>query len=151
MWIALNWIKKEIEKLTKRYKTTDPFKISDFKNIHVVYWDLHHETWGFYKYERRNRFIFINNNLDSHQQRYVCAHELGHALLHTKINTPFLKKNTFFSTDKIEIEANTFAVELLLPDEIIYEYKNTSLTIEEISSIYGIPKEVARLKKIEFL
>ena len=47
-------------------------------------------------------------------QRTVCAHELGHAVLHTHANTPFLRKNTFFSVDKLEIEANTFAALLLI-------------------------------------
>jgi Zn-dependent peptidase ImmA (M78 family) len=46
----------------------------------------------------------------------IAVHELGHAFLHQKANTPFLRKNTFFSDEKIEMEANTFAVELLVQD-----------------------------------
>lgn len=60
-----------------------------------------------------------NENVPEHLQAFVCAHELGHALLHRNINTPFLSKNTLFSIDKIERQANTFAVELLLPDNIL--------------------------------
>jgi len=136
----LNWIKREIEKITKRHNTNCPFEISEQKNIHVVHWDLHEEIWGFYRYERRNRFIFINDNLESYLKRYVCAHELGHAVLHTKINTPFLKANTFYSVDRIEREANEFAVNLLLYDKDLEDYETKYDVLRE----NGIPYEMER-------
>lgn len=80
-------------------------------------------------------------------QRFVCAPELGHAILHPGPNTPFLKKNTFFSIDKIEVEAKTFAVELLLTDESIYEFRDSNLSIYEICEMHGIPPEISHLKK----
>ncbi|MGR4027274.1 ImmA/IrrE family metallo-endopeptidase, partial [Bacillus sp. ZZQ-131] len=79
-------------------------------------------------------------------QRFVCAHELGHAVLHPKANTPFLRNQTFFSVDRLEIEANTFAVELLLTDEMIFAYENTHLSIQEVAEIHGVPSGFARLK-----
>lgn len=136
----MNWIKREIEKITKRHNTNCPFEISEQKNIHVVHWDLHEEIWGFYRYERRNRFIFINDNLESYLKRYVCAHELGHAVLHTKINTPFLKANTFYSVDRIEREANEFAVNLLLYDKDLEDYETKYDVLRE----NGIPYEMER-------
>ena len=137
----MNWIQREIDKIIKRHKTNCPFEISDQKNIHVVHWDLHEEIWGFYRYERRNRFIFINDNLDFYLKRYVCAHELGHAVLHTKINTPFLKANTFYSVDRIEREANEFAVNLLLCNENLQDYE----TKYDLMCKCGIPYEMERL------
>ncbi len=59
---------------------------------------------------------------------------------------PFLRNQTFFSVDRLEIEANTFAVELLLSDEMISEYKNTTLSIQDVAEIHGIPRGFARLK-----
>nr|WP_281250284.1 ImmA/IrrE family metallo-endopeptidase [Virgibacillus proomii] len=56
-------------------------------------------------------------------------------------------KSAFLSVDKIEQEANKFAVELLLPDKCIYEYVSTNITIEELALTYGIPKEICHLKK----
>ena len=50
--------------------------------------------------------------------------------------------------DRLEIEANTFAVELLLTDEMISAYKDTRLSIQEVAEIYGIPGGFARLKPI---
>lgn len=136
----MNWIKKQVNNIIKKHKTNCPFEVSESKKIHVVYWDLHSEIWGFYKYEKRNRFIFINDNLEYHRQRYVCAHELGHALLHTKVNTPFLQANTFYSIDKIEREANEFAVNLLLYDKNFQDYETKFDCLRE----NGIPLEMER-------
>lgn len=146
--IPLTWIKDVVQKLTKQYDTNDPYELASLKNIHVVFWDLHHEIRGFYKYDRRNKYIVINSNLNEASQKYVCGHELGHSQLHSRVNTPFLREKTLQSVDRIEVEANTFAVELLLPDAAIYEYKDSDLKFNEIASIYGVPEEVAHLKKL---
>lgn len=142
------WVKVIVENLTKKYGTNNPFAIADAMNIHIIEQDLHEEILGFYKYIRRNKFIFLNSNLSDLAKLFVCAHELGHSELHPRHSVPFLKRKTFFSIDKIETEANRFAVELLLPDEAIYEYKDSNISINEVASIYGVPEEVAHLKKI---
>ncbi|MGN4846306.1 ImmA/IrrE family metallo-endopeptidase [Bacillus cereus group sp. MYBK134-1] len=138
-------IKEYVMKIVKKHGTTTPFEIAKRKDIIVLFEDLGN-TLGFYNTYKRFKFIHINNRIDETTQRFVCAHELGHALLHPKANTPFLRNKTFFSVDRLEIEANTFAVELLLPDEMISEYQDTNLSIQEIAEIYGIPESFARLK-----
>ncbi|WHY27667.1 ImmA/IrrE family metallo-endopeptidase [Bacillus wiedmannii] len=138
-------IKDYVMKIVKKHGTTNPFEIAKRKDIIVLFEDLGN-TLGFYNTYKRLKFIHINNRIDETTQRFVCAHELGHALLHPKANTPFLRNKTFFSVDRLEIEANTFAVELLLPDEMISEYQDTNLSIQEIAEIYGIPESFARLK-----
>lgn len=67
-------------------------------------------------------------------------------MLHPKANTPFLRNQTFLSVDRLEIEANTFAVELLLTDNMISVYKDTHLSIQEVAEIHGVPGGFARLK-----
>ncbi|KAA0944119.1 ImmA/IrrE family metallo-endopeptidase [Sporosarcina sp. ANT_H38] len=142
------WIKEIVESLVEKYDTNDPFKIATAKNIYVFEQDLHEEILGFYKYIRRNKFIYINSNLGEEQKIFTIAHELGHSEIHHRLNTPFLKRKTLFSTDKIETEANIFAVELLLPDRVIYEHKDENLTLNEIANIYSVPSEVAHLKNL---
>lgn len=141
-------IKKIVLKLVKTYKTNNPFELAEFKNISVIPWDLHDDIKGFYRYVRRNKFIFYNKNIHEGEKNFVCAHELGHAVLHPKENTPFMRVNTLFSIDKIEVEANTFAVELLIPDNELIEYKH--LPMQDIAGIYGVPRDVAHLKKCDF-
>lgn len=142
------WIKEIVEELIKKYGTNNPFEIAKAKNIHIIETELHEEIFGFYKYMRRNKFIFLNSNLDKEEKLFTFCHELGHSEIHPKLSAPFLRSKTLISIDKIENEANRFAVELLLPDNAIYEYKDTSLSISEIANIYGVPTEVAHLKNL---
>lgn len=138
-------IKEYVLNIIEKYKTTDPFEIAKEKNIIVLFEDLGN-TLGFYNTYKRFKFIHINNQIDEITQRFVCAHELGHAVLHPKANPPFLRNQTFFSVDRLEIEANTFAVELLLTDNMISTYKDTHLSIQEVAEIHGVPRGFARLK-----
>lgn len=144
------WIKGIVNDMVKKHGTSNPFEIADLKNIKVIEHDLHPDILGLYKYIRRNMFIFINVNLDYKEKIFTCSHELGHSQIHPRLNTPFLRKNTLMSTNKIENEANRFAVELLLSDDQLNSYRDTDLSLEEIAAEFGIPKEVARLKIYNF-
>jgi Zn-dependent peptidase ImmA (M78 family) len=132
-------IHNTVSKIVKKYKSNNPFTIAKLKGIVLLYADLG-ETLGFYFYDSRIKFININNKLDENLQRFVCAHELGHAVLHPKSNTPFLKRQTLFSTDKIEREANEFAVHLLLHGENLEDYE----TKYDILRENGIPLGMER-------
>ncbi|MBM4762748.1 ImmA/IrrE family metallo-endopeptidase [Bacillus sp. B15-48] len=140
-------IKEIVQAITKKYKTNNPFELADYMGVNVIHWDLHEEINGFYKYDKRNKYIFINRNLDDPLQKFTCAHEFGHSQLHPRLNTPFLRKNTLYSTSRIEQEANTFAIELLVPDRIVHE--NYHSTIYEMATAYGIPEEVVQLKNFK--
>lgn len=142
------WIKEIVEDLIKKYNTSDPFEIAKAKNIYVFEMDLHEEISGFYKYIRRNKFIYLNLNLNKEDKIFTLSHELGHSELHNGINAPFLKRKTLFSVDKIENEANRFAVELLLSDKVITEHKDSGMTLNEVASLYCVPEEVTHLKSL---
>jgi Zn-dependent peptidase ImmA (M78 family) len=138
-------IKEVVRQLIKTHKSNDPFQIAKEKNIIILFAELG-TTLGFYSSYKRVQFIHLNNQLDEMMQRFVCAHELGHAVLHPKSNTPFLRANTLFSVEKLEVEANTFAVELLLPDEVIYQYRGTDVTIYDVAEMHSIPRQLVYLK-----
>ena len=139
--------KEVATRLMVKYGTSDPFVIAQQKDISVIYEELG-SALGYYNRYKRIQFIHINNNASESFQKFICAHELGHAILHSDANTPFMKKNTFFSIDRIEIEANTFAVELLLPDKVVYEHKDLNMTLNEVASLHCVPNEVAHLKSL---
>jgi Zn-dependent peptidase ImmA (M78 family) len=128
--------------MVKKHKTNDPFCIAEQKNIMILFNYLG-ETLGFFSTYKRAKFIHINNMLNRPLKRFVCAHELGHAILHPGINTPFLKANTLFSINRLEREANEFAVELLMPDDLIKEYN----TIQEAAAACEVPFEITQLKR----
>lgn len=136
-------IKKKAQQITRKYKETDPFKIAEHLGIIVRFADLG-KTWGFFATYKRVKIININTNISVSAQRFTCAHELGHALLHPHVPTPFLKKHTLFSIEKIERQANTFAVELLLPDSLFLEYEDTP--VQDLALIVGIPPGLEILK-----
>lgn len=135
--------KEEAEKLIKQYKTNNPFEIAEYKKIQLFYCDLK-GLRGVYRYYKRNKQIFINSTLPKHIQRLVCSHELGHSIFHTNLNTPFFESNTLFSKNKLEVQANRFAIELLLPDNLIIDYPE--YTIEQIARMEYLPIELINLK-----
>ena len=102
---------------------------------------------GYYTKKYRIKHIHINGRLSRQEQRFACAHELGHAILHPDANTPFLTQKTYLSVDKLESEANKFAVEFLIPDDILCEYvRDYKYTAEQISRILGYQKELIELR-----
>ncbi len=97
-------------------------------------------------YMKRHKCIFLNENLSESELRFVIAHELGHAILHPRQNCYFIRNRTFLSADRIEVEANTFAVELLVPDTEIIE--NPDLTIGQLARMTGYGEEILKLKRV---
>lgn len=97
----MHFIEREINKLVKKNKTRDPFELCDLENIHCIVMDLHTEINGLYQYVQRNKFIYINSNLSEEEKKAICGHELGHAILHKKLNCTFLKKLHLYKPKQI--------------------------------------------------
>ena len=73
--------------LIRKYHTRDPFEIAEALGIEVVMCPEFKRQKGVFTVILRNCLILINANLSEEMQRIVCAHELGHALLHRKMAT----------------------------------------------------------------
>ena len=142
-------MKKDIHKIVsyyiKKFETSDPFQIAKDLHIELAIGDIGSRL-GCYMYMKRHKCIFLNENLGESELRFVMAHELGHAILHPRQNCYFIRNRTFLSTDRIEVEANTFAVELLVPDTEIIE--NPDLTIGQLARMTGYSEDILRYKKI---
>lgn len=74
------------------------------------------------------------------------AHELAHSIMHRKENCYFIRNKTLLLTSKMEIEANTFAAELLIPDELIYE--NPGMSSEQIARLSGYNEMIMKFKEL---
>lgn len=140
-------VDQQLNLIIKKIKTRDPFKIAEERKILVLYEDLG-DILGYYNSVSRIKFIHINNRLSKNIENFVCAHELGHALLHPKQNTPQLSKITLKSEWIVEREANEFATKLLI-DGSHEEYELTS--IFEVLNYYGLPYQMERFLKEEDL
>ncbi|MED1557560.1 ImmA/IrrE family metallo-endopeptidase [Bacillus paramycoides] len=136
------WIDDKLQLLTKKYNTADPFELANALNIIII--PSHSEKiFGLFSTYKRVKMIHIYDGLGEEMKKFVCAHELGHAILHPDANTPFMRENTLFSTEKIEVQANYFATMLLLKNRNIYEYQ----TKKQILMACGIPQEMGRFLK----
>ena len=135
------------DKLVKRFHTRNPFEIAEALNIHVLFRDDFGPLKGMYRVIKRNRFIFINQDLDEPMQLLVCAHELGHDQLHRKLGAADgLHEFSFYDmTARPEYEANIVAADILLDSDEVLEYIYTfGYTLEQIASaMYTSPHLVA--------
>lgn len=136
-------IKRKVRYLVRKYNTRNPYKIADAIGVKIYTQDLGNVA-GFYQYIKRHRCIYLNSNLNDRMTRIVMAHELGHAIMHRKENCYFIEDRTLFFTSRIEREANRFAAELLIPDELIYQYEG--FTCRQIAYAEGLNEELLRLK-----
>ncbi len=136
-------VDEAVKYVLRKYKTNDPSKIAEKLKVILITTNLV-DIRGFYQYWKRNHIIYLDEKLPSIELNFVLAHEIGHMLMHKKSNAMFLDSRTFFSLSSYEREANLFAVELLLPDSLLKEYRNTSLYT--LAQSVGIPNELAQLK-----
>lgn len=110
-------VRLKVMNLIEKYNTTSPYKIAQKIGIHVLYAELG-ETKGFYKKILKRKYIFINVNLNDFEKKLVCAHELGHAILHASRKFEFLLETTnIYKQSKIEDEANEFASWLIFGED----------------------------------
>lgn len=136
-------IKDTVQQLCTKFNTRSPYELVDELGIILQYGEGMDSVRGFYLYANRIKLICIGNNMPSYLERFVIAHELGHAIMHKHSSAPFLQ-STLLSVDKLEIEANKFATELLIPDEMLLEYPD--FTVDQWAMFYGLPREIIELR-----
>ena len=82
-------------------------------------YDLNEDISGIQVTMSDECFILYNKSDHVHRKRFTVAHEIGNFLLnHTNYKQDYFD---LFSKDSMEIEANQFAAELLIPLEFLKE------------------------------
>ena len=100
--------------IKKNWKTNDPFEIAAKLGITI----LHRKdifkgfTAQTIKCSGYPTIISINDNYTDFSKKILCAHELGHALLHENCINHFAVTSQNVATS-VEQEANLFAIALL--------------------------------------
>lgn len=107
--------------LVRKYGTRDPFRIADAMGLLVVRTPLR-GVRGFFQYAKRCGIIYVDSELDEHDARFVCAHEIGHALLHRGYNRIYMDTHTYFTVKRQEVEADRFAVDLLFDNDDLRDF-----------------------------
>ncbi len=136
-------IKKKADELARKFQTRNPFEIIRGLNVILLFVPLI-DTRAFYQYFKRNNIIYIDENLPRHEQMFECAHEMGHMFLHKKANAIFMDTRTGFNTSRFEKEADTFAMDLLVGDDLLTEYQEYST--EQLSRLLGYEQRLIELR-----
>lgn len=139
-------MKDIIRKIVKKHGTNNPFELADALGAITITAPLKDGTRGFYNYYKRNGIICIDENLSDEEARMVCAHELGHFVLHRKVNSVLLKNTTFLNTNRYETEANSFGAYLLIPDDELTEYIEYGYTVEQLARLFKVNREFMELR-----
>ena len=139
-------IHTKVKHLVRKYGTRNPAKIIDYLNIDLRYQDLGKETKGFYISLLTNKYIVVNLRLDEDEIKIILAHELGHALLHSRKSTCYLREYTLFPRGRIENEANKFAADLLIDESEIDKCYLENICINQLADYYGVPEQLIKYK-----
>lgn len=140
----MEWIDDIILGLLEKYNTNNIYEICRGENIKIVKLNpdnilLSKKEACYYRDLDDNEVIFIRNNLPLEKEQFILKHELGHALLHPDVLSAAY---SFYSTGKLERQANYFALKLsnICLDKIELE----NLTLEQIAAYVGVPYEPLR-------
>ncbi|MBR5753617.1 MAG: ImmA/IrrE family metallo-endopeptidase, partial [Clostridia bacterium] len=96
-------------------------------------------------------FIAIDEAQPPPIQRIVCAHELGHHLLHRDLAEQILfnEYELYRMETKVEREANLFACFLLIPDDpsaFFRRPENRDVSVEEAARLFGTTRELLSIR-----
>ncbi|MSU01795.1 ImmA/IrrE family metallo-endopeptidase [Tissierella pigra] len=142
----MTWIKEIVEGLIEVYKTRNVYEIIEILDIKLIRKEMRPGIKGrFLRDLFYNEYIYISNELSDEEEKVVIAHELGHAILHTNLNSSYYTENHLLNKDKIEYQANKFAAELLISNNIDFSTYD-SMTIKEMSCILGVSERLIELK-----
>ena len=136
-------IKRIADNLANKFHTRDPFKIAEELHYVIVRSPLV-GIRGFYLFSNKRHSICIDANLSEYEARFVCAHEIGHSILHKKSNRVFRDMHTHLSPAREEKEADRFAVNLLFDDEQLADYLEHPIQIA--ADFMGVSRQLAEYR-----
>lgn len=97
--------------LAEKYGTSNPFNICKNMGITIEYTDLDNPL-GDTIYLNKSPIILLSEKIKELPKKYlICAHELGHVVLHNGIQNYYMINRT--TKRKMESEADRFAMGLL--------------------------------------
>lgn len=137
-------ISKEVEALLDNAGVLSapvPVKeIAELRGATVIFENFDNEISGLLLRQNGRIIIGVAGEQSPNRQRFTIAHELGHLVLHDVTvvhvdrNFAVLFRSSLSSTaqDVLEIEANAFAAELLMPEALIRnDTKGLLLDVED--------------------
>ena len=136
-------IKGIVRELVTTHNTNDPFELCKCLDI-MISLKLREITWILWL-----SFSYVDYPYLMTMYLIICSGCMCPCNLvmryYIKMRTfHFYDPHTFYCTNKLERQANAFAVELLLPDELIMDHDCTSLC--NLAKAVGVPHGLEELK-----
>lgn len=126
----------------------NPFQICKEIGVETRFYDLG-SLKGMYFLVNQIPFVVLNLQLSDQEAKIVCAHELGHHILHHDLATCHVlsQYELYRVHSKSEAEANLFAAHLLLPDAAFQAVlKEQGPDLDHMAAALQVPKELVLLK-----
>lgn len=144
----MNEIEMLAHRITSRFGNSSPVSLCESMGVQVQHLELPTQIHGFcFRTESGQPIIVLKETLSHTESGYCCAHELGHLLLHPKLNAQVIADLTNLCAPRFEREADYFAACLLIDpnmDEWCLTYD--PLTQEQIATLSGLPRRVVNLR-----
>lgn len=161
-------IASNVQNVLNKYKGIYPTPlVSMAKDLGIkIYetYDLKDNQAGLIRKEKDNYVIYLNIHDSSRRKRFTIAHEIGHFILHKDIlekreliddiRQPILNRNTDKSQkekQQIEIEANIFAANILMPEKEFKKKFNQSNSVEEVAKYFSVSTAAAAIRAKDLL
>lgn len=142
----MNLIRKTAAQVRREYGGRDIFETAANSGANVWRRELG-SLKGFYLCENGSRYIIVNSGLDEVVARTVCAHELGHDMLHRELSAGGIRENSLFlANNKTEREANLFAAEMLISDREALSVLEYAADISQAAYELGVMPEIVEYK-----
>lgn len=140
---SYSWIDEYIDGIIEYCKSRDIYEIYNALDIKIVKTDkdnpILQENDALYIRDYSDlEVVFIRDDLPYQYEKFVLAHELGHALLHTEIYTAAFKRD-LINKGKLERQANYFALKLLNIEINSIDFEG--YTIEQIAKALYISED----------
>lgn len=144
--IASQEVRSRAATLVREHGTRDPFALARALHVEILIRELG-TLQGFYKDVYGTPFIFLSCRLHRAAAKQVCAHELGHHLLHRQFAAyGFEEVSVFSPASRREYEANLFAAELLLDTRSVFAAARQGYTAAQIAASYGADVRLVEMK-----
>ena len=104
--------------------------------------------------DRKTKTIYVREDLSFPRMAFTIAHELGHFILHDKLDRTTFWRTTELNlekqTEQEEQEANCFAASILMPRSEIIKWWSKTNDISFMASVFGVSNSAMawRLKNL---
>lgn len=126
----------------------DPIKIATELGIDVFFTELELNVAGaIVQRPYQDPTIMLNRSDHPNRQRFTCAHELGHFVLRSDDDSPAFeyvdRRDVLASqgTSPVEMFANAFAANLLMPEGELRRWKRDGLSNAELTARFKVSRE----------